>query len=127
MRLIPIAVLLAALAGLPSPVPAQTAGATAGAAPGATSIPAGHIRAEQLMDRDVYATDNVEVGEVEDLVIDPAQGQVTMVIIELEGRLGLNHRHVAVPLQRLRIVPGERRVTIDMASAEIRSLPPLTR
>jgi sporulation protein YlmC with PRC-barrel domain len=123
MRLIPIAVLLAALASLPSPAPAQTAGAT----PAATSIPAGHIRAEQLMDRDVYATDNVEVGEVEDLVIGPAQGQVTMVIIELEGRLGLNHRHVAVPLQRLRIVPGERRVTIDMASAEIRSLPPLAR
>jgi sporulation protein YlmC with PRC-barrel domain len=123
MRLIPIAVLLAALAGLPSPAPAQTAGA----APGATSIPAGHIRAEQLMDRDVYTTDNVQVGEVEDLVIDPAQGQVTMVIIELEGRLGLNHRHVAVPLQRLRIVPGERRVTIDMASAEIRALPPLAR
>ncbi|WP_159347873.1 PRC-barrel domain-containing protein [Roseomonas harenae] len=123
MRMVPIAVLLVALAGLSSPVSAQAPGA----APSATSIPAGHIRAEQLMDRDVYTTDNVEVGEVDDLVIDPAQGQVTMVIIELEGRLGLTHRHVAVPLQRLRIVPGERRVTIDMASAEIRSLPPLSR
>ncbi|WP_458094888.1 PRC-barrel domain-containing protein [Roseomonas sp. WA12] len=119
MRFMTTAALLATLA-LPSLAAAQPAATPPAAAQG---IPAGHIRAEQLMDRDVYSTDNVEIGEVDDLIIDPAQGRITMVVIEVENRLGLTQRRVSVPLDRLRIVPGERRVTINMASSEIRSLP----
>ncbi|MBP0494308.1 PRC-barrel domain-containing protein [Pararoseomonas indoligenes] len=118
MRPLTVAALLAGL--LSAPVLAQPVGTTPAA--GATEIPAGQLRAGNLMDRDVYATDNVEIGEVEDLIID-AQGQVTMVVIEVESRLGLTQKYVSVPMQRLRAVPGERRVTIDMPSAEIRSLP----
>jgi sporulation protein YlmC with PRC-barrel domain len=121
----PTAVVLAGLMAVPTLAPAQPQGNTAAgtAASGATSIPAGHIRAEQLMERDVYSTDNVEIGEVEDLIIDPAQGRITMVVIELENRLDLTQKHVAVTMDRLRVVPGERRVTINMASGDIRSLP----
>ncbi|WP_338665197.1 PRC-barrel domain-containing protein [Pararoseomonas sp. SCSIO 73927] len=141
MRALPIAAVLAGLLAAPAlaapalaqpalaqpalaqPAPAQPAPTQpAGSAAGMTEIPAGHIRAENLIDRDVYATDNVEIGEVEDLIIDP-QGRVTMVVIEVENRLGMTQKYVSVPMQRLRAVPGERRVTIDMPSAEIRSLP----
>jgi sporulation protein YlmC with PRC-barrel domain len=113
---------LALLAGLLAvPAMAQPVGTAPGAA-GATNIPAGHIRAEQLIDRDVYATDDVEIGEVEDLIIDP-QGRVSMVVIEVESRLGLRQKYVGVPMERVRADPGMRRVRIDMASNEIRSLP----
>ncbi|SHI99930.1 Sporulation protein YlmC, PRC-barrel domain family [Roseomonas rosea] len=131
MKFIPMAALLTGLAALPAL--AQTAAPAAapaqGNAPAATasSIPAGHIRAEQLLDRDVYSTDNVEIGEVEDLVIDPAQGRITAVVIEVENRLGITQKHVSVPLDRLRVAPGERRVTINMASGDIRSLPAFNR
>jgi len=120
MKLIRLAAVLAALAAMPALAQAPAPGAPGAAA---TAIPAGHLRAEQLIDRDVYSTDNVEIGEVQDLIIDPAQGQVSMVVIEVESRLGLTQKYVSVPMARLRAVPGERRVTIDMASAEIRSLP----
>ncbi|MFC0386455.1 PRC-barrel domain-containing protein [Muricoccus vinaceus] len=120
MKLIRLAAVLAALAAMPALAQAPAPGALGAAA---TAIPAGHLRAEQLIDRDVYSTDNVEIGEVQDLIIDPAQGQVSMVVIEVESRLGLTQKYVSVPMARLRAVPGERRVTIDMASAEIRSLP----
>lgn len=93
------------------------------AAQGSLAIPPGHLRAEQLLDRDVFSTDGVEIGEVEDLIIDPADGRVSMVVIELESRLGLAQKYVSVPLDRLRAAPGERRLAVNMASAEIRSLP----
>jgi sporulation protein YlmC with PRC-barrel domain len=124
MKFIPLAALLTGLIALPVLAPAQT---PAPAAPAATSVPAGQIRAEQLLDRDVYSTDNVEIGEVDDLVIDPAQGRITAVVIEVENRLGITQKHVSVPLDRLRVVPGERRVTINMASGDIRSLPAFQR
>lgn len=123
MKFMITAALLTSLAATPALAQAP-ANAPAGApAAATTSVPAGQIRAEQLMDRDVYTTDNTEVGEVDDLVIDLAQGRVSLVVIELENRLGLTQRHVAVPLDRLRVVPGERRVTLNMASSELRSLP----
>ncbi|MBP0444710.1 PRC-barrel domain-containing protein [Roseomonas sp. SSH11] len=120
MRIIPIAALLAAT--LAAPAMAQSSAASQ-----ASGVPAGHIRAEQLLDRDVYSTDNVEIGEVEDLVIDPAQGRITAVVIELENRLGLTQKHVSVTMDQLRVTPGERRVTLNMASGEIRSLPAFNR
>ena len=128
MRALPITAVLAGLLAAPvlpqlaQAQPATTQSGSAAPAAGMTEIPAGHIRAENLLDRDVYATDNVEIGEVEDLIIDQ-QGRVTMVVIEVENRLGITQKYVSVPMQRLRVVPGERRVTIDMASGEVRSLP----
>ncbi|TPG49602.1 PRC-barrel domain containing protein [Roseomonas nepalensis] len=118
MKLMRTATLLAALAAAPALAQGQTPA-------GATAIPSGHLRAEALIDRDVYSTDNVEVGEVQDLIIDPAGGRVTMVVIEVESRLGLAQKYVAVPLERLRLSEAERRVALDMASAEVRSLPAL--
>ena len=121
MKLIRIATVLAVLAA----VPALAQGQAQSPAEGATAIPAGHLRAEGLIDRDVYSTDNVEIGEVQDLIIDPAGGRVTMVVVEVEGRLGLSQKYVPVPLERLRASPGERRVMLDMASSEVRALPAL--
>ncbi|MFC3124384.1 PRC-barrel domain-containing protein [Pseudoroseomonas globiformis] len=89
-------------------------------------IDANHIRAKQLMDRDVYTTDDTEIGEIEDLVIDPANGHVVTVIIEVENRLGLTDKHVAVDLNQLRLTPGERRITINMTRDNVRSLQGIT-
>jgi sporulation protein YlmC with PRC-barrel domain len=117
--------LLTAVTGLillaaPLAATAQTTPATGTQA--GMQIDANHIRAKQLMDRDVYTTDNTEIGEVEDLVIDPASGRVTTVVIEVENRLGLTDKHVAVDLNQLRLTPGERRITINMTRDNVRSL-----
>jgi len=123
MRFMPLAALLAGLAA--GPALAQTAAPAAGGS--ITSVPSGAVRAEQVIDRDVHSTDNVEIGEVDDLVIDLASGRVTAVVIDLDRRVESQASRVAVPMSRLRIVPGERRVTIDMAVAEIRALPAFSR
>jgi len=109
-----------ALLAAPFAATAQTTPATGTQA--GMQIDANHIRAKQLMDRDVYTTDNTEIGEVEDLVIDPATGRVTTVVIEVENRLGLTDKHVAVDLNQLRLTSGERRITINMTRDNVRSL-----
>ncbi|MBI0432907.1 PRC-barrel domain-containing protein [Roseomonas sp. KE0001] len=90
---------------------------------GGMRIEEGQIRAKQLMDRDVYSTDNKEIGEVEDLVIDTASGRIVTTVVEVEGRLGMTDKYVSVPLNRLSLKPGERRVTIDMTEEQVKSLP----
>lgn len=79
-------------------------------------------RVKDLIDRDVYTSDNVEVGEVEDLILD-AQGRIVTAVIELEGRLGFTEKYVAVPFARLRPDRAQRRVHLQMTRDEVRALP----
>lgn len=110
----------AAVAFLAIPVPSP---ALAQGSPAMQRIDPSHLLVNRLIDRDVYTTDRVEVGEVEDLVIDPSTGRIVTVVIEVERDLGLNTKYVAVPLDRLSITAGERRVTLNMTRAELSSLP----
>jgi sporulation protein YlmC with PRC-barrel domain len=110
----------AALAQAGTPTAPGTAAATGGGAQVAT---AGQLRAKDLIDRDVYSTDGVEIGEIEDMIVDPAQGRITAVVVELETRLGFTERYISVPLDRLRLTPGERRVTLAMTRDEVRGVP----
>ena len=126
MRILLPAALAAALLASPLPLAAQGTGATT-AMPGVsggvmTRLQQGQIRAKDLMDRDLRSSDDVEVGEVEDLVIDPATGRILAVVVEIERALGFTEKHVAIPLERLRL--GEsRRATIAMTREELRAMP----
>lgn len=127
MRLSLPAFLGLALLAAPPAAFAQATGATT-AVPGAagggaiTALSAGQLRAKDLMDRDVHGSDDREVGEIDDLVIDPATGRIVAVVVEVEGTLGIGGRHVAIPLERLRF--GEdRRIGLGMTRDEFRALP----
>jgi len=89
------------------------------AAPG---LAPGQIRAKDLIDRDIRSSDDVEIGEIEDLVIDPASGRIVSVVIEVESRLGFAEKYVTLPLDRLRLGP-DRRITAGMTREEFRSAP----
>lgn len=115
MRSILAATLAGILLAAPVPIFAQGAGIQQ------TSIGADQIRAKDLIDRDVYTTDGIKIGEVEDLVLNPSSGRVILAVIELEGRLGFTEKYVAVPVDRLRA--ESRRVTIGMTRDELRALP----
>lgn len=101
--------------------PAAAQATTAAAQPG-MRIEANQIRAKDLMDRDVYSSDGVEIGEVEDLVIDPASGRIVTAVVEVESRLGFTDKYVAVPLDQLRLTAGERRITLPMTREQVRGL-----
>jgi sporulation protein YlmC with PRC-barrel domain len=88
-----------------------------------TQIEAGQTRAKMLLDRDVYSSDDVEIGEVEDLILN-AQQQVVLAVIEIESRLGFTEKYVAVPLAQLTpSASNNDRVTLAMTRDQVRDLP----
>jgi sporulation protein YlmC with PRC-barrel domain len=59
-------------------------------------------RASDLRDKDVYGPNNERIGEIEDVLVNQS-GQVTGVVLEVGGFLGIGEREVAVPLPAVRL------------------------
>src|SRR4051812_13517890 len=84
-----------------TPPAAPSAGSDASGAPGfMTRLEPGQMLASELMDQDVLGTDDKEIGEVEDVVLDRS-GRAVALIVEVDE--GLGERTVAVPLSAIRI------------------------
>ena len=66
----------------------------------------GGLRVSDLIGQSVVGTDNREVGEIEDVILE-ADGRIATFIIEMEGGLGLDDREIAVPAGSIRIDPAD--------------------
>ncbi len=71
----------------------------------------GGLRVSDLIGQSVVGTDNREVGEIEDVILE-ADGRIAAFIIEMEGGLGLDDREIAVPAGSIRIDPADSTGTI---------------
>lgn len=98
---------------------AGSAGTAVGGAPGTVTasgmganmnfIPRrdpGVMRASELIGKDVYGANNEDIGEVDDVLINP-NGQVIGVIVGVGGFLGIGETNVAVPMNALQFKPRE--------------------
>ena len=65
------------------------------------------VRATTMIGADVRNTRNADLGEVEDFVLDPANGKVQMIIMSYGGFLGIGDDQVAVPWQELSVAGEE--------------------
>ncbi|MDB5414084.1 MAG: hypothetical protein JWR10_2419 [Rubritepida sp.] len=111
--------LLASALALAAPLAAK---AQAKPSSSTTDTAPAQLHAKVLMDLDVYSSDNVEIGEVEDLVVD-RQGRIIDVVIETDHRLGSLAAYISVPFTQLRL--EERRAVLPMTRAKIRAMPAL--
>lgn len=118
--------LLVAVAALAVvPVASTLAQQTAPGAAAPAGLQAGQVRAKALFDRDLYSSDGVEIGEVEDLILD-AQGRAVSAVIEVESRLGFTDKYVAVPYGQIAMdVSNPKRATVTMTRDQLRALPGL--
>ncbi|PHK93550.1 hypothetical protein CR162_17855 [Pseudoroseomonas rhizosphaerae] len=108
------------LGGVILPAQAQNTGSAPAAAQ--TRMESGQTRAKALMDRDVYSSDDVEIGEVEDLILN-AQHQVVLAVIEVESRLGFTDKYVAVPVSQLTPAANNRdRLTLSMTRDQVKAM-----
>jgi sporulation protein YlmC with PRC-barrel domain len=87
-----------------------------------TQLESGQVLAMRLMDRDIYSSDDVEIGEIEDLVLD-AQGKAVVAVIEVESRLGFTDKYVAIPYAQITPSASDRkRATVPMTRDQIKAL-----
>lgn len=94
--------------------------------PGYSSIPAADRTADNLEDADVYARDGEEIGDVTDLLVDN-NGQVTHVVVNVGGFLGMGTHTVALPLDQVEVQwnqdRDDARVYVSMTKEELKALP----
>lgn len=125
-----------------APVAADTAteAQTEGAAPavptiasdGTMTLPDGYavierdtLTAELLTGADVRGPDDTSIAEVSDLVL-TGEGQVTDVILDVGGFLGIGARSVAIPMDRVTVAQAEGgavRIWVNMTREELEALP----
>lgn len=70
-------------------------------------IPAGEIRAEELVGTTVYGSEDANVGEIGDVVLSQ-DGKVDAVIIDVGGFLGVGEKEVAVGMDNLAFMTDDK-------------------
>lgn len=65
------------------------------------------LRAKAVLGADIRNNSNADLGEVEDFVLNPADGKVQSVIMSHGGFLGMGDEQIAVPWQELRVAGKE--------------------
>lgn len=65
------------------------------------------VRAKELTGLNVYNAENESLGEIQDLVIDPAAGKIRYAVLSFGGVMGIGDKLFAVPWHKLSFVPKE--------------------
>lgn len=99
-----------------------TTSAQAQASPNTSSPPidraalSGSWRASKLMGMSVYNQANEKLGEVNELLVDPA-GKISAVVIGVGGFLGMGEHDVAVSMSQLTVTDNGRPVTANNSAS----------
>lgn len=116
--------------GTASPAVTSPAGGAA-AATGPAAAASHELKAARLSKLDgvnIYSSDGKKIGEVEDLVVDPASGRVLHASVAMGGVLGVGDKKFAVPIKQLRVFSRSAEdtvpVKVELATAA-ESLSPL--
>jgi sporulation protein YlmC with PRC-barrel domain len=121
-------IVVALLASMTSALIAGTAGA--GVAGSATigvaveemkALALGWSAKKQILDKDVYNSDNEKVGVVEDLIITPDKA-VSYAIVGVGGFLGIDRHDVAIPAGQLKI-EGDKLMLPGATKEALKALP----
>ena len=85
------------------------------------------IKPSELVGREVVNTQDENLGEIEDVMIDPVSGRIAYVVIEHGGFLGIGDDMFAVPWSAMQFVPGnEDTVLLDIPEEKLENAPRFT-
>lgn len=97
----------------------------AGMDPSFVPVPAEAVTADQLQDRSVYDATGTSIGEIAEVFVQ--DGQVTEVLIDVGGFLGVGERRVMFPFDELTVLqrPGDDdlRVQVDASRESLEQMP----
>jgi len=83
--------------------------------------------AEEMLGRDVIGSDGEELGEVEDVIIDPTSGQARQLVISSGGFLGIGEKQIAVDFTQAKVQRGDGGTPIiklqNVTQADVESMP----
>lgn len=80
------------------------------------------LRANSIIGMRVSGAQDEKIGKVYDLVLDP-QGKITGVVLSVGGVLGFGDKRIALPVEKVRLIGGERGAIVDMSRDELVKAP----
>lgn len=83
----------------------------------------GLVELERLRNRPLKYRDGENAGEIDSILVDPAQGRLRIVVVETGGFLGLGKDLVAVPWDKLSFDWRNRELALNMTKQELSRAP----
>ncbi|CAO3430784.1 PRC-barrel domain-containing protein [Azospirillum doebereinerae] len=83
-------------------------------------VPGFNLTVDQIDDMNVMGANNVKIGEVEEVLMNPA-GQLVAVVVDVENGVGIGDKEVVVGLDQLRL-DGKTLVT-GLSNEQLAALP----
>lgn len=113
--------------------PSATPAVPPAAVDGMSETPAGNApvdtaSAEELIGEDVMGSDGEKIGSVEDVIIDPASGEPTQLVISSGGFLGIGEKQISIDFSQVRIETEddgepESLTLSNMTQADVEAMP----
>lgn len=115
---------------VPQQQPSTTGTATGQSATADTAMKAG-LLASSLIGMTVYSTSGEQIGEVNDIVVQPQTGQANTAIIGVGGFLGIGEKDVAIDMAQLQMLretdDATPRLTLNTTKDQLTAAPAFDR
>ena len=79
--------------------------------------------ADTLIGEDVYNRQNESLGDIKEIMIDMARGEVAYAVLSFGGWLGMGDKLFAVPWQALELDTNNKRFILDASKAQLKTAP----
>jgi hypothetical protein len=79
--------------------------------------------ADTLIGEDVYNRQNESLGDIKEIMIDMARGQIAYAVLSFGGLLGMGDKLFAVPWQSLELDTNNKRFILDASKDQLKAAP----
>lgn len=81
------------------------------------------LSASSIRGTSVYNPKGEALGDVKDLMVDPASGQVAYAVLDFGGFLGIGNKLFAVPMEAFNVDTGRERFVLDVTKDRLETAP----
>lgn len=81
------------------------------------------LRASEVVGYTVKNAEGQELGEIEDLVIDPEHGRIAYAVLSFGGFLGMGDKLFAIPWDAVKPLPAQETVMFDVTKEKLENAP----
>jgi sporulation protein YlmC with PRC-barrel domain len=81
------------------------------------------LTASSIIGDQVDNTEGEHLGEIKDIMLDIQQGNITYIVMENAGLLGLNEKLFAIPFRALKLDPSSQRFILNVNKEQFENAP----
>jgi sporulation protein YlmC with PRC-barrel domain len=83
----------------------------------------GVLKVSTLIGMKVQDAEGKNLGDIKDLVIDPADGSIGYAVLDFGGFLGIGEKYFAVPWEALQWTPDHKIIVLDVSKKDLKQAP----